>query len=1396
MLFRLDISKRSSPPGIWTVLFLGLLSLSNISSGQALSTDNLGSLTFQTLGVQDGLPGNVVTAIQQDRAGFIWIATLDGLARYDGRGIQTYRHDPLDSSSLISDKVAALLVDSSGTLWVGSEGVQRYDPSLNSFVTIEFEYRVDPFHSDVIEIFEDSRGFIWVGLWRNGAVRIDPRTNTFTYFNPSEPTNFAITDISVRSIVEDASGRIWFGTQAGLDVFDYDTGSVWHMPSSADQLENSIVQSLQLDARGNVWAGTSSGLFALDISKQDGISTQSMGVPTYIQSLFKDQEGRFWAGSESRLDVLGTRSSALEVEKIHSFEPPLIPTGFVTALFQDRSGIIWIGTDRDGVAWSDPNSLRFTQSDVPFPTSGTRDTGYVTSILEDGRGWTWIGSENGLAVRKAENEAFEMLTPRTHGLPGSDILSIYQDHLDTIWVGTLRNGFARFDEESNSFTSYSSPWSGQNDVYSMHRLDDGRLLVGTFGGLLSFDPVSERFLSSWSPVEDDPGSMRDPWIIAIHEDKEGRVWLGHDSGLELFDPDTGRFAHFAHDPKDGSGISSGTVMALASDLAGRLLISVLTSGLDRYDPESDTFEHFTRANSGLSSNYVHGMIGKENGMVWIGSGQGVNRLDTRTRETRFCLIDQAGQNSAISVGAYHQGPSGRIYFGRLGGFFSFNPADLHDDSTPPLIAVSGIHVDNRGDDASFSNRHYYNVQSGSEIELSFEERSFSLDYAVLHYRNSEANSIEYRLSGYDDTWIRGPSASDITFTSLDPGEYVLELRGMNSDFVSSNADFLVHVHVLPPWWKTLGFRIMAVVALMGMVFSGHHYRLRHMRLINNRLRRLVKKSTSQVEAQRAALEVQAVKLMELDEMKSRFFSNISHELRTPLTLIRGRIEDIRSERHGRVTRATLKQLDTSLAQTHRLQQLIEQLLDLSRFQEQETVLKASEGDISRFVRRVAHLFDSLAVVEEVTLKVDTPPDIRLYFDPDKLEKILTNLVGNAIKFTPTGGSVHVSLESPVTEKGESDLGRFVKIIVRDSGRGISEDAIPLIFDRFYQEDQSSTRSYEGMGVGLALVKELVELHGGDILVDSESGVGSCFTVLLPTGSDHLTEEERVDKRGIVASNGSPEPDSMTVEEDVTQSTPTSNGLEKPVILVVEDNPELRDYLADHLRISYSVVGAADGVEGLEKAEEIRPDLIVSDVMMPRMDGLQLLESVKMNDDLAAIPVILLTARTSTDDKIRGLKALADDYVSKPFRINELKARIHNLIANRASVKTLLENTLTATLPDLEELTSAQEIFLAEAHHVVLEHLTDEGFGRSLLASELNVSERTLGRRLSEAASVSPLEFIRSIRMQQAEALLQANTYDTVAEVSYAVGFKTASYFTRMYRQTYGKLPGNVISERS
>ncbi len=553
----------------------------------------------------------------------------------------------------------------------------------------------------------------------------------------------------------------------------------------------------------------------------------------------------------------------------------------------------------------------------------------------------------------------------------------------------------------------------------------------------------------------------------------------------------------------------------------------------------------------------------------------------------------------------------------------------------------------------------------------------------------------------------------------------------------------------------------------------------------------------------AQLEVQAVKLRELDEMKSRFFANISHELRTPLTLIRGQVEDVRDARFGPIPHNASRHLDASLSQTRRLQRLVEELLDLSRLQSSRMRLATSRHDLDAFLRRLTGLFSSLAHKHDITLTYEgltcegAGDALPVYFDEDKLEKIVTNLIGNALKFTEAGGHVTVALEAPAAED-ESGAGAFAVVRVTDTGMGIPASELPKVFERFYQVDTSSTRRFGGMGVGLALVKELVELHGGAIAVESVEGEGATFTVTLPLGRDHLSDEEVVEAPDSEAPTGDGFSDlggdghpAVSAEGEASGEAPGVPA-RAPTVLVVEDNAELRQYLREHLRARYHVLEAEDGQDGLAKAQAERPDLVVSDVMMPRMDGFALLRALKRDDDLRTVPVILLTARAGAEDRLKGLEAQADDYLAKPFSMAVLEARIHNLIAMRRTMRRAFgPDQVTVTARALDLPSEAAE-FLEQAQATIEAHLSDRAFNVQALAEALYVSKRALERRMRELTGHAPAAYIRQVRLDRARALIEGGVVTTVGEAAQAVGFSNQGYFARLYQNAYGQSPAALV----
>jgi signal transduction histidine kinase/DNA-binding response OmpR family regulator len=738
------------------------------------------------------------------------------------------------------------------------------------------------------------------------------------------------------------------------------------------------------------------------------------------------------------------------------------------------------------------------------------------------------------------------------------------------------------------------------------------------------------------------------------------------------------------------------------------------------------------------------------------------------------------------VHAYHKNAGGEMFFGSFeNGFTMFHPDSIKDNPYIPPVVITAFKRYNT-DDAEGIGIVEKGISAQKAITVSYKDNILSFEFAALSYRNTFKNKYAYKLDGYNDQWIQLGTERRVSFTNLDPGEYTLCVKGSNNDGVWNEEGTSLKIIVTPPWWKTNWAYASYVLLVVGLLYGSRRYDLNRIQL-KNQLR----------------LEhVEAEKMKELDHLKSRFFANISHEFRTPLTLILGPVEQMRrSEFKGNLQEA----YDMILRNGRRLLRLINQLLDLARIEAGRMALQARPENIVSFLKGLTLSFASAAERKRIALSFAAKEEsIIVYCDRDKLEKIVSNLLSNALKFTPEGGrvSVQLSVSSEQLLSKQLIADHWLLITVTDTGPGISKDQLDKIFDRFYQVDASQTREQEGTGIGLALTKELVELHRGEISVHSEVGHGSSFIVRLPLGKAHLKPEEVANEQLSVTSDQFArfeDRESRMEDRTAGDKQPTTNDQQPPtndesIILIVEDNVDVRQYIRQYLEPEFKVIAAVDGVEGLEKALEIIPDLIISDVMMPKRDGNELCRILKNEEKTSHVPIIMLTAKADRDSKVQGLETGADDYLIKPFDSKELLARVHNLINQRRQLRERFSREIVLKPQDIA-ITPKDEVFLNKMKAVVERHLSEEDFDVATLSREVGMSHTQIHRKLKALTNQSVSQFIRSMRLARAVELLKQDA-GTVAEIAYQVGFGSQAYFTKCFHEQFGHSPKEYVKKLS
>lgn len=1352
---------------------------------------------FQHLTIDDGLSQSAVYALMQDRQGFIWIGTKDGLNRYDGYEFTIYQHNPFDSTTISNNYITAILEDSRGYLWVGTRegGLNRLNRASGKFR----RYAHDPQNRNslsnnrITTLAEDSSGALWVGtvdglnrLGRNDVERLEPMFQRFHQF-PEDSES--LSSDAVESLLVDSSGHLWVGTANGLNHLNavkHDTTAVFRRyfsnPAAPGHLMDDHIYSLYESRDGVLWVGTISGLNRFQ-RESDTFTVFPHHFRTYrrgwgkVGDVEEDEAGRLWLATPDELMIFDPARKSYRSIRRQPAKPTSLSSNGLTHIIRDRSGVFWIGTNGYGLNLYDPKADRFFTYRRPRDFASRISRFSITSLMEDRDGNLWVGADVLYRWnRKTDDlQSFETDSDHPRDFGNTGVWSMLQDSSGAIWV-TGYEGLYRYDPVNRGYRHFGvekdlSKGIPEKVTYHVFLDRDGYLWVGTAHFFSRYDDGIDRF--THYRYRRRP-KTREVGLTDVWEDGQGIFWLATDDGLARFDAVSGTFDYFRSDPNDPHSLGNNVVLCIQPDPQNDAILWLGTAGggLNRFDTAQRHFRHFTEID-GLPNNVVYAVLPDESGNLWLSTNKGLSRFTPATGAFRNFDVSDGLQSNEFNTGAYFKSRSGEMFFGGIKGLTFFYPQKITDNPHIPNVVITGLKIFNREigpeTDPDILSRV---IGQARDITLSYRQNVITFEFAALDFSASSRNQYAYRIMGLNDDWIPSGTVRSATYTNLPPGDYVFQVKGSNNDGIWNEQGARLAIHIDPPPWLTWWAYILYAVAILGALYGVRRYELNRLRL----------KGHLKVE------QAQSEKLRELDQFKSRFFANISHEFRTPLTLILGQIDRVLRAEHDRERK---NRLEVAQRNAFRLLRLINQVLDLSKLEAGSMSLKATQGNIVPFLKNLVFAFESLAEQKQITLTFHCAREsIGVRYEADKLEKVFSNLFSNALKFTSKGGEVRVECK---LQSATHPAARVVQIRISDTGTGIPADQLPHIFNRFYQVDGSHTREQEGTGIGLALAKELVELHRGEIHVSSEIGKGTTFAVLLPVDETSPARaglqpgglEKRAPKAEASLRNFLPE--TTDPSRKPVPAVPLLPESQTPIVLVVEDHPDVRAYICDRLAACYLVLEACNGEDGLQTARQQVPDLIITDIMMPKMDGYQLCTILK-NDELTChIPIIMLTAKAGLEDKIEGLQTGVDDYLLKPFSAKELLVRVANLIDLR---RRLRERFRLQTVVKPAEVTAVpmDRIFLQKVLEAIEEGMGDERFDVETLAKTVNMSVSQLNRKLRALVDQAAGHLLRSMRLQRAADLLKQNA-GNVAEVCYRVGFCDQANFTRAFKKRFGTAPG-------
>jgi signal transduction histidine kinase/ligand-binding sensor domain-containing protein/DNA-binding response OmpR family regulator len=1360
---------------IWIVLMLSILS--TFAQG--------GPYNFSKLSTYNGLSHNQVNAILKDADGFLWFGTMSGLNRYDGYSCRVFRKNYNDSSSLLDNSVRSLYELPEGKIWVFTQGggciydshKEKFSADINSYLL-----SIGLPLGEISNIVKGNNGRYWF-IYNNQDLYLysgkDKKAKSFRQspvFNGSG---------RIASINETKDGKVWIVYQNGFFLeCDIDLSKVIF---SSTELQNRNLGDypfkIFVDNDGDIWLWTLfNGAFLFQprynsIRQFNENSYPSRLNTNLVSQIVQDNKGLIWVATDHGGINLINKKDNYNISYLLNDPKNLrsLSQNSITAMYKDDNGIIWLGTYKQGVNYINSNIVLFplyrhqesNETSLPYDD--------VNKFVEDKAGNIWIGTNGGGLIyfdRKLNKYKQYLHDPNNkNSLSNNVIVSMCIDYENTLWVGTYFGGLNSFD--GKKFTHYrhsdtDSSSLANDNVWEIFEDRERNLWVGTLGGGLDvFDRKTNLFKHNHYNerlIDQFPSN----YISSILQDRKGNLWVGSSGGIAIFEKNKS-IPVFYQGTNDKNSLSNNNVICLMEDSKGRIWVGT-REGLNVFNEQTKEFQTFTMSD-GLPDNMILNILEDNHQTLWISTPTGLCNAIPKQSNTGlvFSIInyDETNnlQNREFNDNAAFKTKNGELIFGGPSGFNIINPDNIEKPVHRPEIIFTGLQILNKNVEPGqqVNNRVLLplSLSKLQSIRLKNKENVFSIEFASLDFGYIAGDKYAYMMEGFNSDWLYADvSQRRATFTNLNPGHYTFKVKVLNRNGVWSSEKTL-QIYIEPPFWRTTIAYIIYALLFAGLLLLARRITLDriHMRYEVRHQRR---------EAERAHA---------LEQLKTKFFTNVSHEFRTPLSLIIAPLDKIIKHTGDEEQK---NQLNLVHRNAKRLLNLVNQLLDFRKMEVQEVKVHPAIGDIISFSRDISHSFMDIAEKKNIQFSFSSNiENLEIYFDKDKVEKILVNLLSNAFKYTYDNGTVGINLIYKPPESNDKD--GTLAIEVKDTGIGIPAGMQEKIFERFFQTDVPESMVNQGSGIGLAITKEFVKLHNGIITVKSEPEQGTCFTVLLPARKIY-------DPQSRTAA-------SLVTAEDMELMIPEENQKsgKKKTIVVVEDNEDLRFYLKDNLKGLYKVEEAANGKEGWEKIKQLNPDLVVSDIIMPLMDGVELARKIKTETLTAHIPVILLTAMGSEEKQLEGLKTGVNDYITKPFTFEILASRIRNLLAQQELLQKRFQKQIEINPGDIT-ITPVDEKFLKKALEVVEENMDNPEFSVEDFSRDMFMNRVTLYRKILSITGKTPIEFIRSIRLKRAARLLEKSGM-SVAEIAYEVGFYNPKNFTKSFKEEFGIPPSQYVAKQ-
>lgn len=1297
--------------------------------GLLLSLFSAHAYHFRSYQVEDGLSHNSVWAVMQDSKGFMWFGTNDGLNRFDGKKIKVYRKIQGDSLSIGNNFIHCLKEDSRGRFLIGTkQGLYLFDEKLEKFRHINLDKDMKDDVS-INAIMEDPSGNIWLACHGYGLYVLTPELITKKHYVFSSKPH-SLPSNYIWSIAQDYYGNIWLGTVGkGLVHFDPKEEKFSQMAQIEELgIDDPVIYSLYCDIDNNIWVGTATnGLIRYTPKAQK--ATHYMNNIFNIKSIIEYSDHELIMGSDKGLVKFDRTLESFDlINDDSSFDN--MTDNSIFSIARDKEGSFWIGTYFGGVNYYSPAINRF-QYCYNSPNNSSKKN-IISGFAENENGDIWIGTHNdGLYLFNPKNLSFK----KPYNIGYHDVQSILSDQ-DKLYASLYGKGINILNVKNGQIVTSADNIGINHTINSIAKTSKGQILFTSEGGVIAMDASgnlkSLDFLTN-TPVKD------------IAEDYDGSIWFAtHSKGLIRLTSDN-KWEVFTNNPDNPKSLPGNNINCVFQDSKFHIWAGTEGEGLVRFNAKEQNFEPILNDKSGLPSNIIYSILDDSDGNLWVSTGGGLVKIssDLKTIKT-FAYIGDI-QRIQYNLNCALRASDNRLYFGGTNGFITFNPKEITDNPNQPAIMVTGFQIASKEITLSDSSPLKESINITKKITLLHDQSTFSFDFVALSYLSPEQNRYAYILEGFDKEWHYTYDNKAI-YMNIPPGTYVFRVKGTNNDGIWSDETADITIQIKPPFWLS---NIMICLYITFVIGSILYFIRRYHRFIERK-------------NQEKIFKYQTAKEKEMYESKINFFTNIAHEIRTPLSLIAAPLEKIILSGDGNEqTKNHLKMIERN---ANRLLELINQLLDFRKIEEDMFHFNFKRQNVIKILEKVYKQYYQSAKFNKLEISLEAEKDdIECNVDSEAIYKIISNLIANAIKYAKS--------QILITAK---ETNGNLQISIKDDGTGIENQYMEKIFEPFFQIQSKDNAVRTGSGLGLSLSQSLAMKHNGKISIESEYGKNCSFTLTIPVADG---AKEDVQETEALTPDKSDIPEQLAIESGTK-------------IIIVEDNTDMRTFLCESLNDNYIIFEAENGVQALEVIEKENIDIIISDIMMPEMDGLELCNRLKSDPAYSHLPLVLLSAKTDTSTKIEGLNQGADVYMEKPFSIEQLKAQVNSIIENRNNLrKNFIKSPLQYFKQNTENNESAD--FVKKLNTIILENMSDEDFSIDSLSSQFAISRSNLHKKIKNITGMTPNDYIKLIRLNESARMLSTGKYK-INEVCFLVGFNTPSYFSKCFFEQFKKLPKDFI----